>query len=1258
MKKLITLLLIFSACYASGQSMLPFRADTIKFYKQGGNAEFVLQNATKDTAGFLYNIGNGVTRFRRALKKLNDSTYLIGPDTLKIHSSGTGIGGSADSSIYVTIHRMDSINALNARAATTITINGVTQTIAANRTWNVGTIVATDTANKWLTGVFKRNDSVFVNKGGTWIFAFKDSTGGGSSTPDTLKVRWPLYSLQGSGGAPDTLVFNKFTGSDSGYMTPSMWATVLKYADSAGMLNPYLRKIDTTNRTIRLFPGTNVTITGTFPNYTLNASGGTYTASQSITLSGSNFTLTNDNATPGNSYAYGTNSSGTKGFNKMAVIDTAGIADGSFTYYDNASGTWKMLAPVANKNLRWNGTAWVFKDTTAVGAGGSPNTSVGSGFRVAINGTNNIKSLTGGIDMLLDTTTSNQVNISADTTTGSTKLATQGDVDRGIAAVGLLQVTAINDSTTSRLATSDTSKAMDVLAHRKNIVGDATASGKAWRLYGTSITETATPTNVTAAQSYATLAPQALGFVPDNRAKAGTTTMQYSAGDSSVENKIYTIPTFSSAHGLLSLEGPGLNDFYVPFGHTFDTVALKAVLSKWVDTAHTRGWPYDSIAFISGPYTTSTQYPHAHDANRAAQTVAETKGIKWVDMESYMQVRSGYFTPGDSVHSNSVGHGMYVANILKTLTNYKKVGFVNVKGGGLYEDSLQIIGKLRTGNWTPAAGTWNNILGGKTIAGDQIFVGGTTDRSGAKIETETSLNQVGVSVYETASGKVSRVYGGEIQINDGTYTGFYRPSEIQVGNNNFFFKASSNNSLMVGTYGGVWVNYSKVASYDFFVRGVTSDYLFNTRAYDDRVGIGTNTLTQKFNVAGSVGISDSALFSGVFRTNGLGATLSLDTTNYKLDVVDASGYHRLMNWPTGGGSGEVNTASNLGVTTYGLYKTKSGVDLQFKSLTASTGIVLTSNTNDVAIGVSIDTTNISSFAAKVRSLFSVLSPFIYNSATGLLSLDTAAGKWRSENYYNTKFLSSIDTGNITNFYAKVRSLHTVGSFMTYNSATGLIGLDTTVQHSTAFFDGRYAFAGAGGAYTGSRSIDLVGSDFRLKGDSASLNGPPYVYGSQNGIRTFYKAITTNLTSPAQGDVMIYKASDTTLVNTTRPAFLLYNNYRADTVLTTDATQTTIATIATAGSAYYSKGTLEITLDAASTTAGISGSRIYRFVNNGGTLTITDQTDIAADDLATLTTASWTVTVSGNNLLVKVTGQASQSLNWIVLSKIHWSQTAL
>lgn len=93
MKKLLMILLLFAAIKVAGQTTGYLRFDTVRIMKQNGTCELYVINKTKDSLGLMINVGGGLTQFRRA-KTLNDSTLIVGLDTLTIRG---GIAGGAGS---------------------------------------------------------------------------------------------------------------------------------------------------------------------------------------------------------------------------------------------------------------------------------------------------------------------------------------------------------------------------------------------------------------------------------------------------------------------------------------------------------------------------------------------------------------------------------------------------------------------------------------------------------------------------------------------------------------------------------------------------------------------------------------------------------------------------------------------------------------------------------------------------------------------------------------------------------------------------------------------------------------------------------------------------------------------------------------------------------------------------------------------------------------------------------------------------------
>ncbi|MEP6728597.1 MAG: tail fiber domain-containing protein [Bacteroidota bacterium] len=96
--KVVLLLLVFpflcSVLFAQ-KKIYQIKADSVRIFSNCDTAELILENRTRSVLnGVLTNKGDGVTEFRKAMIKLNDSIYIIGGDTMNINALSKNIYNS------------------------------------------------------------------------------------------------------------------------------------------------------------------------------------------------------------------------------------------------------------------------------------------------------------------------------------------------------------------------------------------------------------------------------------------------------------------------------------------------------------------------------------------------------------------------------------------------------------------------------------------------------------------------------------------------------------------------------------------------------------------------------------------------------------------------------------------------------------------------------------------------------------------------------------------------------------------------------------------------------------------------------------------------------------------------------------------------------------------------------------------------------------------------------------------------------------
>ena len=181
---------------------------------------------------------------------------------------------------------------------------------------------------------------------------------------------------------------------------------------------------------------------------------------------------------------------------------------------------WKLMIDTA--------TNQIVRDSTSSG-GGSTNTGVGSGFQVAINGTNNIKSLTAGYGLIADSATSNQVNYKVDSATintamrsyvsgsylplvGAAYTTTTGD---GLALTSSTVTTGnlMKLTNTGTVATSNTKNVLAIVSSGANATSSQTVTGQTISVTNTGTTNTNVGLNVIASGASTNYAALFTGLV-------------------------------------------------------------------------------------------------------------------------------------------------------------------------------------------------------------------------------------------------------------------------------------------------------------------------------------------------------------------------------------------------------------------------------------------------------------------------------------------------------------------------------------------------------------------------------------------------------------------------------------------------------------------------------------------------------------------------------------------------------------------------
>jgi hypothetical protein len=169
----------------SAQYVYTIKADSVKITNSCDTAELIIENHTQNVCGFLFNKGRGRTEFRRAAVKIDDYTYVVGCDTIKVIPPGIAWLTNGNSNIN------ESVNFLGTTDAVGLVF----------RTNNTERARVSGNTGNFLIGGVNDNGAKLQVTGRETIYGTQDVTQLAIKLPASPAITTPITQVQDNAGA-------------------------------------------------------------------------------------------------------------------------------------------------------------------------------------------------------------------------------------------------------------------------------------------------------------------------------------------------------------------------------------------------------------------------------------------------------------------------------------------------------------------------------------------------------------------------------------------------------------------------------------------------------------------------------------------------------------------------------------------------------------------------------------------------------------------------------------------------------------------------------------------------------------------------------------------------------------------------------------------------------------------------------------------------------------------------------------------------